>query len=59
MYNRLYNILEMNSGFYKLQFGFSNAKMRCYWIYGEGGSECSGLRIFKFFIKENWICAMT
>ena len=25
---------------------------------GGGGSECSGRPIF-FFIKENWICAMT
>ena len=26
----------------------------------EGGcSECSGCPIFAFFIKENWICAMT
>ena len=26
---------------------------------GEGVSECSGFPIFIFFIKENWICAMT
>ena len=24
-----------------------------------GGSECSGRPVFTFFIKENWICAMT
>ena len=26
---------------------------------GGGGSKCSGGPIFVFFIKENWICAMT
>ena len=26
---------------------------------GWGVSECSGHPIFIFFIKENWICAMT
>ena len=29
------------------------------WGWGVGGSECSGRSIFIFFIKENWICAMT
>ena len=24
-----------------------------------GGSKCTGRPIFSFFIKENWICAMT
>ena len=26
---------------------------------GVGISECSGRPIFIFFVKENWICAMT
>ena len=26
---------------------------------GWGVSECSGRHFFLFFIKENWICAMT
>ena len=26
---------------------------------GVGISDCSGRPIFIFFIKENWICAMT
>ena len=36
------------------------AKMRYYRTQGRWGvSECSGHPIFVFFIKENWICAMT
>ena len=34
--------------------------MRCYRTQGVWGvSKCSGRPIFIFFIKENWICAMT
>ena len=34
--------------------------MRYSQTYGKGGvSKCSGRPIFIFFIKENWICAMT
>ena len=38
------------------------AKIRCYQmqgVVGGWGSECSGRPIFIFFIKENWICALT
>ena len=35
------------------------AKMRCYRMEGVGVSKCSRHPIFNFFIKENWICAIT
>ena len=37
-----------------------SVEMRCYRTKEVGGSECSGRSVFIiFFIKENWICAMT
>ena len=38
--------------------GRLKANIRCYWTQEVGVSECSGRPIF-FFIKENWIYAMT
>ena len=59
MYQLFANVHSLNSEYLCIAHVLFHKNEMLSDVWGWGVSECSGRPIFFFFIKENWICAMT